>query len=85
MIVDQERQIFLADWGGERVLRISPMGVVSLMNYDSGDFGPEGLAFNDGGLAVFESLRPHTNRGILPRLSALGSDGKASAIYEYFD
>ncbi len=83
MIVDQERQIFLADWGGQRVLRIGPKGVVSLMHYGSGDFGPEGLAFLDGGLAVFESLRPRANRGILPRFLTLRRDGEMSVIYEY--
>ena len=83
MIVDQDRQVFLSDWGGQRVLRIDPMGVVNLMNYDSADFGPEGLAFSNGGLVVFESLRPHANQGILPRILTFGRDGAASVIYHY--
>ena len=83
MIVDPERHIFLADWGRQTVLRINSEGSVSLMHGSSGDFGPEGLAFYEGSLAVFESLRPRANRGILPRLTSLGLNGDASLIYEY--
>ncbi len=85
MIVDPKRQIFLADWGRQQVLQIGPGGGVSMIFNEQGDFGPEGLAFRDGGLVVFESLRPSANRGILPRLTALGRDGKASVIYEYIE
>ena len=48
MIVDPQRQIFLADWGQQHVLRISSQGVVSLLYNGLENFGPEGLAFRDG-------------------------------------
>ena len=85
MIVDSQRQIFLADWGQQHVLRISPQGEVSLIYDDPGNFGPEGLAFRDGDLAVFESLRPRANRGVVPRLLTLGHDGEPSLVYDHLE
>ncbi len=85
MIVDSQRQIFLADWGQQHVLRISSQGVVSLLYDDPGNFGPEGLAFHDGALAVFESLRPRANRGLVPRLLTLGPNGEPSLVYDHFE
>jgi len=83
MVFSPQWQIYLADWGRQRVLRISPNGVVSVAFTDAGNFGPEGLAFHDGGLVVFESMRPRANQGILPKLIGLRNDGKTSLIYEY--
>lgn len=85
MIVDPQRKIFLADWGRQQVLRISERGAVSRIYGDPADYGPKGLAFRDGGLTVFESLRPRADQGIVPRLLALGYDGEASVVYDYFD
>ncbi len=85
MIVDPQRQIFLADWGHQQVLRIGSQGVVSLMYDDPGNFGPEGLAFRDGALAVFESLRPRANQGIVPRILTLGDNGEPSLVYDHVE
>ena len=85
MIVDSQRQIYLANWGQQQVLRINSQGTVSLAYDDVGNYGPEGLVFHDNGLAVFESLRPRADQGIVPRLLALGRDGEASVIYDYFE
>ena len=85
MIVAPQRQIYLANWGQQQALRISSKGVVSLAYGDPGDYGPEGLVFRNNGLAVFESLRPRANQGIVPRLLALGQDGEPSVIYDYFE
>ncbi len=52
---------------------------------DPGNFGPEGLAFRDGALAVFESLRPRANQGIVPRLLTLGDNGEPSLVYDHFE
>ncbi|MCH7822385.1 MAG: hypothetical protein IIA07_10230 [Proteobacteria bacterium] len=84
MIVDPQGQIFLADWGRQKVLRISPQGTVSQLYSDSGHYGPEGLSFRDGDLVVFESLRPRANQGIVPRLLLLGHNGEVSVVYDYF-
>ncbi len=85
MIVDPRRQIFLADWGRQHVLRISSQGVVSLLYNGPGNYGPEGLAFRDGALAVFESLRPRANQGVVPRLLTLGPNGEPSLVYDHFE
>ncbi len=85
MIVDPRRQIFLADWGRQQVLRVSSQGVVTLLYDDSGVYAPEGLAFRDGAVAVFESLRPRANQGIVPRLLTLEHNGETSLIYDYFE
>ena len=55
------------------------------MYNDPGDYGPEGLAFRDGGLAVFESLRRSSNQGILPKLLTLGHNGESSVLYDYLE
>ena len=83
MVVGPERQVFLADWGQQRILRINSQGDVSRVYNDSGHYGPEGLAFHDGRLAVFESSRPRANQGIVPRLLTLGHEGDTSPIYNY--
>ncbi len=83
MIVDPQGHIFLADWGRQKVLRISSQGAVIQLYNDSEHYGPEGLAFRDGGLAVFESSRPRANQGIVPRLLLLGHNGEASIAYDY--
>jgi hypothetical protein len=85
MTVDPHLQIFLADWGQQHVLRISSQGVVSILYHGPGNFGPEGLAFRDGTLAVFESLRPRANRGVVPRLLMLGQNGEASLVYDHLE
>ena len=55
------------------------------MYSDPGNFGPEGLAFRDGDLTVFESLRPLANQGNLPRLLTLGHNGHPSIIYDHIE
>jgi hypothetical protein len=54
------------------------------MYTNPGDYGPEGLVFSNGGLAVFESLRPRANQGIVPRILVLGLKGETSIVYDYF-
>lgn len=83
LTADQDGNIYLADWGARRILRIDNDGKVTLHYVETTDYAPEGLAIHQGQLIVFQSLHPRADAGILPRLIALNEQGHATPLYEY--
>ncbi|MCH7903637.1 MAG: hypothetical protein IH944_03615 [Armatimonadetes bacterium] len=82
MAVAQDGRVFIADWNHRRVLEVSPNGVITTHLKSEFPWAPEGLAYRDGVLTVFESTGI-SDRGILPRIRTVDADGQFSTIYEF--
>ena len=54
LTVDAERSAYLADWGNNRVLRVSAEGAVKTILRNEDDWSPEGLAISETGLVLYE-------------------------------
>lgn len=82
MAVAADGRVFIADWNHRRVLEVSPRGVITTHLKSEHPWAPEGLAYRDGVLTVFESTGI-SDRGILPRVRTVGEKGDVTTIYEF--
>lgn len=76
LTVDASGNVYAADFGNRRVLKVKPSGdIMTLLPADE-SWSPTGLAFRNGDLYILET----GNAPQRPRVRKLSPDGKVSAI-----
>ncbi len=76
LTVDDQGNVFAADFGNRRVLKITPNGNVTTLIHAEQSWSPTGVAFRNGDLYILES--GNTTHGA--RVRKLASDGRVTVL-----
>jgi sugar lactone lactonase YvrE len=77
--LDEQRNIFVADYGNRRVLKITSDGAISTIASAEKPWTPTGVALKDGNLYILEfGFTPPST--YLPRVRKLSVDGKITTL-----
>lgn len=76
LTVDASGNVYAADFGNRRVLKIMPNGSITTLLRAEESWSPTGVAFRNGELYILESGNAANN----PRVRKLSSDGKVSVL-----
>jgi hypothetical protein len=76
LTVDASGNVYAADFGNRRVLKITPSGNVTTLLRAEESWSPTGVAFRNGDLYILET----GNSPQHPRVRKLSSDGKVSVL-----
>jgi C-terminal processing protease CtpA/Prc/sugar lactone lactonase YvrE len=76
LTVDASGNVYAADFGNRRVLKITPNGSITTLLRAEESWSPTGVAFRNGQLYILES----GNAANSPRVRKLSSDGKVSVL-----
>jgi len=76
LTVDASGNVYAADFGNRRVLKITPSGNITTLLRAEESWSPTGVAFRNGELYILESGTAANN----PRVRKLSSDGKVSVL-----
>lgn len=80
--VDAAGNVYVADTGCGRVLRVTPSGVVTILPQVERPWAPTGVALSGGDLYVLEFENPDTDdrQAMVPRIRKIGADGTTSVV-----
>jgi hypothetical protein len=76
LTVDASGNVYAADFGNRRVLKITPSGNITTLLRAEESWSPTGVAFRNGDLYILET----GNSPQHPRVRKLSSDGKVSVL-----
>lgn len=78
--VDAQGNVFVADWGNRRVLKITPDGRITTLIRAEESWFPTGVAVRGGDLYILEESHTPTHTPIGTRVRKLSSDGRVSTL-----
>jgi hypothetical protein len=80
--VDAAGNVFVADAGCGKVLKVSPAGVVTTLPQVQRPWSPTGVALSGSELYVLEFENPDTDdrQAMLPRIRKISADGSTSVV-----
>ncbi len=84
MTIDSNGNVFGADWGSRRVLKVSSTGEVSTLYRCKPPWSPEGIALHGDVLYILETTFPESPT-IRPRVRERKPNGTFSTIFEFSD
>jgi len=82
MTIDSQGDIFLADFGGRRALKVSSAGEISIVYRCKSPWTPEGIATRGDVLYILETTFPESCP-IVPRVRERRPDGTLVTIFEF--
>ncbi len=78
--VDAQGNVFVADWGNRRVLKITPDKQITTLIRSEESWFPTGVAVRGSDLYILEESHTPTFTPIGTRVRRLASDGKVSTL-----
>lgn len=92
MTVDADRNVYLAYYGGRKVLKVSEDGVITTVLESKAPYSPHGVDYYNGELYVLEStigdgrwwrFWDRSDDEIVPRIRKIDTQGNVSEVFSY--